>query len=150
MSESLPSNPDSPDVDELKRRIRERAAIRRGGPVPDGPVVPVEAADWTAVLAGLAWAEEHADLVHADPRMRSFPGPLRPLARLLGRVVQVLSRFLARQQTDCNNATLTALHLLGMTARNRFDDLERRLAALERDVRDLRGLERAKEAHRAA
>jgi hypothetical protein len=124
------------DVDELKRRIRELAAIRRGGPMPEPPEQQPAGADWSAVLAGLAWAENHADLVHAEPAMRSFPGLLRPLARLLGRIVGVLSRFLTRQQTDCNNATLTALHLLGVTVRHRLDELDRRVAALEHQLEE--------------
>jgi hypothetical protein len=134
MSDSQAAYSGLVDVDELKRRIRELAAIRRGGPEPPAP--PEANADWSAVLGSLAWAEEHADLVHANPAMLSFPGPLRPLARLLGRAVLVLSRFLARQQTDCNNATLTALHLLGATVRRRLDELDGRVALVENAVRE--------------
>src|SRR5436305_7519175 len=111
MSDAQPPTPEEPrlaDVDELRRRIRDLAALRRGAPLPAPSAGRAEGVDWSAVVAGLAWAEDHADLVHADPQMLSIPGPVRPLARLLGRVVLVLSRFLTRQQTDCNNATLTA------------------------------------------
>jgi hypothetical protein len=125
------------NIAELKRRIRELAALRRGGPEPRPAPDHGGAADWSAVLGGLAWAEEHADLVHAELAMRSFPRPLRPLAQLLGRVVLVLSRFLTRQQTDCNNATLTAVYLLGATTRRRLDDLDRRIAALESALRQI-------------
>jgi hypothetical protein len=131
MNASHPAVPGPLDLGELKRCIRARAAVRRGGPEPE-PVRPPAGADWSAVVASLAWAEEHADLFHADCAMASFPAPLRPLARLLGRVVATLSRFLTRQQTDCNNATLTALHLLGATTRRRLEELDRRVADLER------------------
>ena len=137
MSDSHPAAQGCLDLDELKRRIRELAAIRRGGPVPEAPADQSGSAAWSGVFAGLTWAEEHADLVHANPAMLSFPRAVRPLARLVGRVVLVLSRFLTRQQTDCNNATLTALHLLGATVRRRLDELDSRVARIENAVREL-------------
>jgi hypothetical protein len=118
------------DLDELHSRIRDRAAVRRGGPERQ-PAPSAPGADWPAVLAGLAWAEEHADLLHADCVMKSFPGPVQPLARLLGRLVAVLARFLLRRQTDCNHATLTAVYLLGAATQRRLDELDRRVALLE-------------------
>jgi hypothetical protein len=130
MNDPPPAAAGNLDLDDLYRRVRDLAAVRRGS--PELEAAPAPGADWPAVLAGLAWAEEHADLLHADCAMKSFPRPVRPLARLLGRLVAVLARFLVRQQTDCNHATLTAVYLLGATTRRRLDELDRRIAVLER------------------
>jgi hypothetical protein len=142
---------DGLDLPALKARIRAAAALRRDGhglpptaPAPIAapsmaaatPFLASAGAGWSAVFGRLADVDRLAHLGATIPEMTAVPRPLWPLARLLGRVVLYLARFLTRQQTEYNQAVLAALQQLSGAAARRLNEMERQLLQTQEALRE--------------
>ena len=138
------------DLTALMARIREAAWQRRAGRgrtptvpgtsdapsrVAAGPSLATAGDGWPAVVGRLANVDRLARIGVTVPEMATFPRPLRPLARLLGRVVLYLVRFLTHQQSECNQAVLAALQQLSGTALRKLNDVERQLHQTQEALR---------------
>jgi O-antigen chain-terminating methyltransferase len=146
------NNPDI-DVDEIMTKIRAEIAGRnQEGAIKTlqdkpGKLPFTSSYDWQQYQSILRAAENNADIVNPELPMNRYSRRVRWLARLAGRVVLYLSRFVTIRQTNYNQLVLQALHSFARILHEhdnkiaevyqKIADVSQMLHKHERDIADL-------------
>ena len=130
------------DLDELKASIREEAeAIARGeGSVPAPRKVYSGENLWNSISYLLDSAEEHGRELTRIPAMMYRSRFVRPVARLIARMVLYVTKFLRVRQEDFNLDVVQALRSInadGYSINEKLTELSNQLAAVSEAVEDL-------------
>jgi hypothetical protein len=129
------------DMEALQKEIREEAARRRAGlPSMDAfrrfpETFRDGAVDWEQLQAHLDVAARHANIGATVPPVTRFGALLRPLVRLVARLIMSSAHFLTLPQREFNFSILRALQTLGTRLRNLECQLSERRTTVGQEMK---------------